>query len=70
MIIRQGQIADSFYFIISGQAMVSLMDEDKKSGETKNRILAVLKEGTCFGVSSYKNYDLYLYKYLLLNIII
>lgn len=50
VIIRQGQIADSFYFIISGQAMVSIMDDDKKTGESKSRILAVLKEGTCFGV--------------------
>ena len=53
VIIRQGQIADSFYFIISGQAMVSIMDDDKKTGESKSRILAVLKEGTCFGVVFY-----------------
>jgi hypothetical protein len=30
--------------------MVSIMDEDKKTGDSKSRILAVLKEGTCFGV--------------------
>lgn len=30
--------------------MVSIMDDDKKTGESKSRILAVLKEGTCFGV--------------------
>jgi CRP-like cAMP-binding protein len=50
VIIRQGQQADSFYFIISGQAMVTIMEENPVSGETTNRIVAILKEGTCFGV--------------------
>jgi CRP-like cAMP-binding protein len=49
VIIRQGQVADNFYFIISGQAIVTLMDMDKKSNEMKNRILAVLKAGSGFG---------------------
>lgn len=53
VIIRQGQIADSFYFIISGQAMVTILEEDKNTNETKNRIVAILKDGTCFGVSFY-----------------
>ena len=26
------------------------MDEDKKTGETRNRIVSILKEGTSFGV--------------------
>ncbi|CAF0766549.1 unnamed protein product [Brachionus calyciflorus] len=49
VVIRQGAIADSFYFIFSGQAMVTVLDEDKKTGDVKNRILAVLRDGTCFG---------------------
>lgn len=48
IIIRQGQIADNFYFIISGKAVVTVMDD--KSGDTNGRIVAVLKHGACFGV--------------------
>ncbi len=44
VVIRQSQTADNFYFIISGQAIVSVIN----NGESK--IVAVLKEGTCFGV--------------------
>ena len=51
VIIRQGQVADNFYFIISGQAIVTQIDMDKKSHEMKSRILAILKQGSCFGVS-------------------
>lgn len=31
--------------------MVTVLDEDKKTGDVNNRFLAVLRDGTCFGVS-------------------
>lgn len=49
VIIRQGQVADNFYFIITGQCMVTIMDQDKTTNEIRSRIVAVLKDGTCFG---------------------
>lgn len=30
--------------------MVTILEEDKTTNETKNRIVAILKDGTCFGV--------------------
>jgi CRP-like cAMP-binding protein len=50
VIIRQGQKADCFYFIISGQAIVTKMEQDEVTGESKKRIVAILKHGTSFGV--------------------
>ena len=47
VIIRQGHVADSFYFIITGQAMVTVMEQDKNTEEIKNRIATIIK-GKCF----------------------
>lgn len=30
--------------------MVTILEEDKNTNETRNRIVAILKDGTCFGV--------------------
>ena len=49
IIIRENQKADRFYFIISGQAVVSKMVFNEQA-DLQNKVLAVLKEGTSFGV--------------------
>lgn len=37
--------------------MVTILEDDKVTNEIKNRIVAVLKDGTCFGVCFFdKNY--------------
>lgn len=53
VIIRQGQYAESFYFIINGHAKVQVLEENSITGETTNKVIATLKEGCCFGESTF-----------------
>ena len=43
VIIRQGQIADSFYFVITGHAIVTVMEQDKVTEEIKSRIATIIR---------------------------
>ncbi|KAJ8297714.1 hypothetical protein KUTeg_024245 [Tegillarca granosa] len=49
VIIRQGHMADNFYFILSGTAIVTKLETDLQSGEEVTRTVAVLKKGNSFG---------------------
>ncbi|XP_022321379.2 uncharacterized protein LOC111123374 isoform X3 [Crassostrea virginica] len=49
VIIRQGHMADNFYFILSGTAVVTILQTDPHSGEQVVRTAAVLKKGNSFG---------------------
>ncbi|XP_052796040.1 cyclic nucleotide-binding domain-containing protein 2-like isoform X2 [Mya arenaria] len=49
VIIRQGHVADNFYFILSGTALVTLLETDKDTGDQCVRTVAILKSGNSFG---------------------
>ncbi|XP_071125080.1 cyclic nucleotide-binding domain-containing protein 2-like isoform X1 [Mytilus edulis] len=49
VIIRQGHVADNFYFILSGNAIVTLMETDEETEDEVIRTKAVLKKGNSFG---------------------
>eukprot|EP00112_Aurelia_sp_Birch-Aquarium-sp1_P006691 Seg1733.2 transcript_id=Seg1733.2/GoldUCD/mRNA.D3Y31 product="Cyclic nucleotide-binding domain-containing protein 2" protein_id=Seg1733.2/GoldUCD/D3Y31 len=49
VIIRQGHRALNFYFILSGNAVVSLTTKDKVTGASKDTTVAVLGKGHSFG---------------------
>ncbi|THD20685.1 Kinesin heavy chain [Fasciola hepatica] len=49
VIIRQGQTAINFYFIISGSMVVSVSRQDKSSGEPFEESVAILRPGQSFG---------------------
>lgn len=49
VIIRQGHMADNFYFILSGTAVVTILQTDPESGDQVVRTAAVLKKGNSFG---------------------
>ncbi|XP_059166002.1 cyclic nucleotide-binding domain-containing protein 2-like, partial [Physella acuta] len=49
VIIRQGHMADNFYFILSGTAIVIVLDTDKQTGEQTARTVAFLGKGKSFG---------------------
>ncbi|KAK3100723.1 hypothetical protein FSP39_024272 [Pinctada imbricata] len=49
VIIRQGHKADNFYLILSGTAVVTILQTDKDTGEEVIRTVAVLKKGNSFG---------------------
>ncbi|XP_013396183.1 uncharacterized protein LOC106163212 [Lingula anatina] len=54
VIIRQGHYAENFYFILSGHAMVTLLERDAITGETQLRAVKTLKKGQSFGVRTMK----------------
>ncbi|CAL1526847.1 unnamed protein product [Lymnaea stagnalis] len=49
VIIRQGHTADNFYFILSGTAVVIVLETDKQTGEQTARTAAFLGKGKSFG---------------------
>ncbi|XP_062585589.1 cyclic nucleotide-binding domain-containing protein 2-like isoform X1 [Saccostrea cucullata] len=49
VIIRQGHMADNFYFILSGTAVVTILQTDPETGDQVVRTAAVLKKGNSFG---------------------
>ncbi|XP_070552930.1 cyclic nucleotide-binding domain-containing protein 2-like isoform X2 [Ptychodera flava] len=49
IIIRQGHYAEAFYFVISGSAVVTIMETNPNTGETKMRTATVLRKGSSFG---------------------
>ncbi|XP_006814718.1 uncharacterized protein LOC100377915 [Saccoglossus kowalevskii] len=49
VIIRQGHYAEAFYFIISGSAVVTIMETNPVTGEAKLRTATVLRKGSSFG---------------------
>ncbi|KAK2146642.1 hypothetical protein LSH36_592g00048 [Paralvinella palmiformis] len=49
IIIRQGHMADNFYFILSGKALVTILETDKKTGESRANTVATLRKGNSFG---------------------
>lgn len=49
VIIRQGHMADNFYFILSGTAVVTILQTDPDTGDQVVRTAAVLKKGNSFG---------------------
>ncbi|KAF7259844.1 hypothetical protein EG68_02718 [Paragonimus skrjabini miyazakii] len=53
MIIRQGQSAVNFYFIISGSVIVSVSRKHKLTGEPFEESVAILKAGQSFGVQPF-----------------
>ncbi|XP_060580848.1 uncharacterized protein LOC132737561, partial [Ruditapes philippinarum] len=49
VIIRQGHMADNFYFILSGTAVVTLLETNRDTGEEGVRTVAFLRKGNSFG---------------------
>ncbi|XP_033116114.1 cyclic nucleotide-binding domain-containing protein 2-like [Anneissia japonica] len=49
VIIRQGHYAENFYFIISGSAVVTIMEQNHDTGEASLRTAAFLRKGSSFG---------------------
>ncbi|CAH1777770.1 unnamed protein product [Owenia fusiformis] len=49
IIIRQGHLADNFYFILSGTAVVTILDKDPKTENSFSKTVAFLKKGHSFG---------------------
>uniref|UniRef100_A0A1I8GUH4 Cyclic nucleotide-binding domain-containing protein n=1 Tax=Macrostomum lignano TaxID=282301 RepID=A0A1I8GUH4_9PLAT len=49
LIIRQGHIGVNFYIIIRGRVIVSVMQEDRRTGDTRTNIVARLGQGQSFG---------------------
>ena len=49
IIIQQGHVGQSFYFIISGKVQVYITDIDKVTGFRKQQIVGTLTEGSSFG---------------------
>ncbi|XP_071787770.1 uncharacterized protein [Asterias amurensis] len=49
VIIRQGHYAENFYFVISGSAVVTIMETKADTGEPQIRTAAVLRKGSSFG---------------------
>ncbi|XP_050416967.1 cyclic nucleotide-binding domain-containing protein 2 isoform X2 [Patella vulgata] len=49
VIIRQGHLADNFYLILAGTAIVTVLDRDVKTGDVYSRTVALLKKGNSFG---------------------
>ncbi|ESP00112.1 hypothetical protein LOTGIDRAFT_231021 [Lottia gigantea] len=49
VLIRQGHHAENFYFILSGQAVVTILVKDPKTGESVNRVATIMRKGMSFG---------------------
>ncbi|XP_078602733.1 uncharacterized protein LOC144876853 isoform X2 [Branchiostoma floridae x Branchiostoma japonicum] len=49
VIIRQGHFAENFYFLITGNVIVDIMDFDPEEDNAQTRHVAVLRKGTSFG---------------------
>ncbi|KAH3840803.1 cyclic nucleotide-binding domain-containing protein 2-like [Dreissena polymorpha] len=49
IIIRQGHIAENFYFVLSGHAVVTILLKDAKTGASFVKTATVMKQGMSFG---------------------
>ncbi|XP_033643732.1 uncharacterized protein LOC117303625 [Asterias rubens] len=49
VIIRQGQKAEIFYFLITGSAVVTRSDADRITKEPCTKVIQILRKGECFG---------------------
>ncbi|XP_067661228.1 cyclic nucleotide-binding domain-containing protein 2-like [Haliotis asinina] len=49
IIIRQGHYAENFYFILSGQAVVTILIRDPKTGSSVVRTATIMRKGMSFG---------------------
>ncbi|KAL5252267.1 hypothetical protein ACHWQZ_G015144 [Mnemiopsis leidyi] len=49
IILRQGDRAEWFYYVLSGTTAVSILDENKTTGSVNLRNVGYLKRGTAFG---------------------
>ncbi|XP_067661280.1 cyclic nucleotide-binding domain-containing protein 2-like [Haliotis asinina] len=49
VIIRQGHVAENFYFILSGTAVVTILETNKQTREQYGHTVAMLKKGNSFG---------------------
>lgn len=57
VIIRQGDVGYSFYFIVSGSVLVEIQDKDPISGVVRNNIVGELGAGATFGDLALLNDD-------------
>lgn len=57
VVIRQGDVGFSFYFIVSGRVLVEVQDKDPLSGEVRNNIVGELGAGATFGDLALLNDD-------------
>jgi CRP-like cAMP-binding protein len=49
VIIRQGHLAENFYFLLSGKVIVRFFEHNPLTGENQLRTAAVLRKGSSFG---------------------
>jgi len=49
VIIRQGDLGFNFYFIVSGNVLVEVQEEDQMTGKKLNTIVGDLGSGSAFG---------------------
>ncbi|CAH3124264.1 unnamed protein product [Pocillopora meandrina] len=49
VVIKQGHVGVSFYFIVSGSVIVERMEEDKFTGEQHKQVVGEMAEGDAFG---------------------
>ena len=49
VIIKQGDQAYSFYFIVSGSVLVEVTEEDQTAQNLETKIITELREGSSFG---------------------
>ncbi|KAL9967240.1 hypothetical protein ACROYT_G025424 [Oculina patagonica] len=49
VVIKQGHVGISFYFIVSGSVIVERMEEDKHTGEQHKQVVGEMSEGDAFG---------------------
>ena len=57
VVIRQGDVGYSFYFIVSGSVLVEIQDKDPISGIVRNNIVGELGAGATFGDLALLNDD-------------
>ena len=57
VVIRQGDVGYSFYFIVSGSVLVEIQDKDPVSGIVRNNIVGELGAGATFGDLALLNDD-------------
>ena len=57
VVIRQGDVGFSFYFIVSGSVLVEVQDKDPVSGGVRNNIVGELGAGATFGDLALLNDD-------------
>lgn len=57
VVIRQGDVGYSFYFIVSGSVLVQIQDKDPVSGIVRNNIVGELGAGATFGDLALLNND-------------